>query len=203
MGILEIFRRGGIRRTEALADFLDERSTFLAQHTVDEYSKGRAGPIAADLFAEAAFGAALDRARKAAYPIALTMLAEMAEGVLRPHVQDAQASFFRELEVLVLSVFDRHPVPPGLTPQAWLATRDEVLRSLNELPQQQPPKLPADITKPFAPLFLAIMPIHDMLRSENFPALQNYLRTSLTEMHDEFVRLARPRALIAAIIRRR
>jgi hypothetical protein len=202
MDVLGIFRRGGIRETEALADFLDERATLLAQNTVDEYTKGRAGPIAATIFADAAFGAALERARREAYPIALTMLAQTVEGALRPHATDMPAEFLRALEGVVLSVFDRHPVPACLTPQAWLATRDDVLRWLDDLPRRRP-KLPADITEPFAPLLLAIMPIHDMLRGENFPALQNYLRAALSGIHDEFVHQARPRALIAALLPRR
>ena len=200
--VLGFFRRSGIRATEALADFLDEHATLLAQNCVDEYTKGRAGPVAATLFADAAFGAALERARREAYPIALTMLAQTVEGVLRPHAGDKPADVLRALEGVVLSVFDRHPVPAGLTPQAWLATRDDVLRWLDDLPRRRP-KLPADITEPFAPLLLALMPIHDMLHGENFPALQNYLRDALSGLHDEFVREARPRALIAALLRGR
>jgi hypothetical protein len=201
-GVLGIFRRSGIRTTEALADFLDERATLLAQDSVDEYIKGRAGPIAATIFADVAFGAALERARREAYPIALTMLAQAVEGVLHPHAGDKAADVLRALEGVVLSVFDRHPVPAGLSPQAWLATRDDVLRWLDDLPRRRP-KLAADITEPFAPLLLALMPIHDMLHGENFPALQNYLRDALSGIHDEFFREARPRALIAALLRRR
>lgn len=202
MGVFDIFRRAGIRRTAALADFLDERAAFLAQNSVDEYIRGRAGPIAATLFADPAFGVALARAYREAYPIALTMLAELVWGVLRPHAPETEAKVLRVLENLVLTVFDRHPVPAGSTAQAWLATRDEAMRWLADLPHRAA-KLPANITEPFAPSILAIMPIHDMLRGENFPGLQIYLRAALTELHDEFVRRARPRPLIAAILRRR
>jgi hypothetical protein len=89
-----------------------------------------------------------------------------------------------------------------LTAQAWIAARGDVLRSLADLPLH-PPKPAADIVESYAPSILALMPVHDLLRGEDFAALRNDLRAMLMRLHDQFVRLARPAALVAALLRRR
>jgi hypothetical protein len=202
MDVLGIFRRGGIGTADALADYLDQQALLQAKAAVDEYTRARAGTAGEELFADAAFARALERAQWEAYPLVLTMLAEMVVGVLRPHAQADETEMLRALQGLVLAVFDRHGVPAALTPPAWATLRGEIFRWLGDL-QERPPKQAADIAEPFAPSILAVMPIHDLLRAENFPALRNDLRVSVSRAHEDFARRARGRALVAALLGRR
>jgi hypothetical protein len=154
------------------------------------------------LLADAAFAPALERARWEAYPLFLTMLAELAASALPPQQANVQAALPVALQRLVLAVFDRHAAPAPLSGRAWAALRLDLDRWLADIPLR-PPRPAGDIASSFAPSLLAVMPIHDLLRGENFPALRNELLLALSRAHDAFLRRARPRALAAALLRRR
>jgi hypothetical protein len=202
MEVLGFFRRGGIRDAEALADFLDKQAALLAQNVVEDYTRTRAGTEAEPLFADAAFRAALERSRWEAYPIVLTMLTELAQGILCTQARDAQPELFRALEGIAIAAFDRHSAPAASTPGAWAAARADFLHWLGELTQRQP-KQPASIVESSAPSLLAIMPVHDALHGESYYRLRDYLQTSLNRLHDQLVRQVRPRVLVAAMLGRR
>jgi len=114
-----------------LADFIDEQSCFVAQKGIYEYSRARAGHYAKVLFGEPEFIEAVDRARWRAYPIGLAMVAEVVEGALRPHTGNDHLRQLAGLRELVLSVFDRYPVPTTLTADEWRAARRELERRLD------------------------------------------------------------------------
>jgi hypothetical protein len=123
LGFLGFFRaRAPIRDAQALADFIDEHAAFLMQKGIYEYSRARAGHYAKVLFRESGFQEAVERSRWRAYPLGLAMVAELVEGVLRPHCADRHMQL-DALSALVLAVFDRYPVPPALGAEAWRATR--------------------------------------------------------------------------------
>src|SRR5918996_957266 len=81
------------------------------------------------LFRESGFQEAVERSRWRAYPLGLAMVAELVEGVLRPHAADRNAQL-NALSTLVLAVFDRYPVPPALGEAAWRQARAELARRL-------------------------------------------------------------------------
>src|SRR6478609_6157601 len=115
MGLLDIFRRAApIRDVQTLADFIDRNAAFVSQKGIYEYSRARAGHYAKVLFGEPEFIEAVDRARWRAYPIGLAMVAEVVEGALRPHTGNDHLRQLAGLRELVLSVFDRYPVPTTL-----------------------------------------------------------------------------------------
>ena len=89
------------------------------------------------------------------------------------------------LSALVLSVFDRYPVPPSLGEQAWSEARAELARRL-QLIGLHPPKRAMDIAEPWAETYFNLMPIHEKLRGHDFPTMRNYLRVTLCNIHDEF-----------------
>ena len=92
MGLFDFFRRRPpIRDARALADFIDQQSAFLVQKGIYEYSRARAGHYAKVLFAEPGFQTAVEQSRWRAYPLGLAMVAEVVEGVLRPHAADRHA----------------------------------------------------------------------------------------------------------------
>ena len=130
MGLFDFFRRRPpIRDAQALADFIDRQAAFLVQKGIYEYSRARAGHYAKVLFREPGFQAAVEQSRWRAYPLGLAMVAELVEGVLRPYGADRQRQL-DALSELVLSVFDRYPVPPSLGEQAWSEARVELARRL-------------------------------------------------------------------------
>ena len=107
------------RDLRALADFIDEQAAFVAQKGIYEYSRARAGHYAKVLFAEKEFHDAVERSRWRAFPLGLAMVAELVEGVLRPHAGADGATGSSKPCALVLSVFDRYPIPDALGAAGW------------------------------------------------------------------------------------
>ena len=188
MGLLDLFRRPPpIRDAEALADFIDANAAFLAQKGIYEYSRARAGHYAKVLFREQAFQQAVEGARWRAYPLALSMVAEMVEGALRPHVGDDRRAVHEALTAIVLSVFDRYPVPAPLGEAVWREARHELERQI-DLAGYHAPKLVKDVPEPFAERYFALMPIHEKLRRSEYPTIRNYLRVTLINIHDDLIK---------------
>jgi hypothetical protein len=186
-----------IRAPEALADFIDQHSAFLVQKGIYEYSRARAGHYAKVLFSEQGFRDAVEESRWRAYPLGLAMVAELVEGVLRPYAADRH----RQLEALsnlVLSVFDRYPVPSALGAQAWSEARSELMRRLG-LIGMHAPKRAFEICEPWAETYFNLLPIHEKLRRSEFPTIRNYLRVTLCNIHDEFTRRLDAAAMAAAL----
>jgi hypothetical protein len=184
MGLLDLFRRSPpIRDAAALADFIDRNAAFVAQKGIYEYSRARAGHYAKVLFGEPGFKQAVEGSRWRAYPLGLLMVAEIAEGVLRPAASDPQAQL-EALRSLVLSIFDRYPVPAVLGAQAWAELRADLAQRL-QLIGLHPPKPAMDVPEPFAAMYFELMPIHEKLRGRDAPTMRNYLRVTMCNIHDE------------------
>ncbi|MGH8335857.1 MAG: hypothetical protein ACRETL_03315, partial [Gammaproteobacteria bacterium] len=78
-----LFRRPPpIRDLDALADFIDAQSAFITQKGIYEYSRARAGHYAKVLFAEKGFALSVELSRWQAFPLGLSMVGEMVEGVV-------------------------------------------------------------------------------------------------------------------------
>ena len=189
MALFDIFRRRrrAIRDMRELADFIDENSAFLVQKAIYEYSRARAGHYSKVLFAEPEFHLAVEQSRWRAYPLGLAMVAEVADAVLR---SDSGVDRRRESDALVaivLSVFDRYPVPDSLGERHWRELRTELERRLQHI-GLHPPKRAIDIPEPFAKLYFDLMPIHEKLRGRDFLTTHNYLKVTLCNIHDELTR---------------
>ena len=198
----KLFRpRPPIRDREALADFIDAQSAFIVQKGIYEYSRARAGHYAKVLFAEKGFAQSVEHARWQAYPLGLVDGRRNGRGgaglSTRRNVAPADA---RPADTVVLSVFDRYPVPPSIGEEAWLEARSDLAHRL-DLVGGHAPKRVMDIPEPLAEAYFAMMPIHEKLRGRDFQTTRNYLRVSLCNIHDELVarmdRAALQRALIA------
>jgi hypothetical protein len=180
----QFFRRPApIRDSGALADFIDRNAAFVTQKGIYEYSRARAGHYAKVLFREQAFLDAVEQSRWRAYPLGLALVAELVEGVLRPHGAD-HGRRLDALNALVLSVFDRYPVPAPFDARTWSDLRGELARRL-PLIGLHPPKRAMDIPEPFAEAYFNLMPIHEKLRASEFPTIRNYLRVTMCNIHDE------------------
>ncbi|MGH6771461.1 MAG: hypothetical protein ACRECO_20870 [Xanthobacteraceae bacterium] len=188
MGFWDMFRRApAIWDIPALDDFIDRNAAFLIQKGMYEYSRARAGHYAKVLMREPEFLAAIETSRWKGFPLGLAMVGEMVEGKLRPAMggeQRQQRAGLDALMAMVMTIFDRYPVPPVLEPAAWEDARTDLSRRLDQI-GLHPPKLVKDIPVPFAEAYFGLMPIHEKLRAADFPAIRNYLRVSLINIHDE------------------
>jgi hypothetical protein len=136
------------------------------------------------LFKEPEFIEAVDRARWRAYPLGLAMVAELVDGVLRPQASGDHLRQLGSLRALTLSVFDRYPVPTTLGADSWRAERGELARRLEHIGLHAP-KFAKDVPEPFAQDYFDVMPIHKKLKKSDAPAIRNYLRVTMCNIHDE------------------
>jgi hypothetical protein len=187
MGFFDIFRRApAIREASALADFIDDNAAFLIQKGMYEYSRARAGHYAKVLLNEPEFLAAIEKARWQGYPLGLVMVGEMVEKVVNPLTGEDRRPGIEALADLVLSVFDRYPVPAPIGAPAWAHERIELTRRLEQI-GLHPPKPVKDIPTPFTQTYFDLMPIHEKLRAPDYLAISNYLRVSLINIHDTLI----------------
>jgi hypothetical protein len=185
MAIFGMFRRQPpVRDAAELADFIDQNAAFVVQRGIYEYCRARAGHYAKVLLVEPVFLAAAEESRWRAYPLGLAMVAELAEGILRKEFRDNRRPALDRLIVLVLAVFDRYPVPPQIGATGWRALRQELAHRL-DLIGTHAPKWAKDVAEPYVQPYFDGMPIHEKLRAADYPAIRNYLRVSLINIHDE------------------
>jgi hypothetical protein len=185
MGFFDIFRRPPpIRDAQALADFIDQRAAFVAQKFIYEYSRARAGHYSKVLFREPEFQAAAEQSRWRAFPLGLALVGELAEGVLRPAADGDRQDHVEAMRALVLSVFDRYPVPAALGATTWSELRAELDHRM-QMVGLHAPKRAFDIPEQFAKDYFDTMPIHEKLRGADFPTLRNYLRVTMVNIHAE------------------
>lgn len=177
-------RQPPIDDAKTLADFIDAQAAFLVQKGIYEYSRARAGHYAKVLFKEESFIDAVDRSRWSAYPLGLAMVGELVEGVLRPHAGEDGSGQLKALHTLVLSVFDRYPIPATLDASAWSKARSELSRRLQQV-GLHPPKRAFEIADPFVAAYFDLLPINAALRKSEFPTICGYLRVTLCNVHSE------------------
>jgi hypothetical protein len=195
MGLFDIFRRKPpVRTADELADFIDGNSAFLAQKALYEYSRARSGHYSKVLFAEPGFQKAVEHSRWRAYPLGLAMVAEVVDGVLRSHPEAERQRDSEALVAIVLSVFDRYPVPDTLGEETWLELRADLERRLRSI-GLHPPKRAMDIPASYAQIYFELMPIHEKLRGRDFPTTHNYLMVSLCNIHNELTKRIEGRPL--------
>jgi hypothetical protein len=197
----KLFRpRPPIRTRQELADFIDAQSAFIVQKGIFEYSRARAGHYAKVLFAEEGFAKSVEHSRWQAFPLGLSMVGEMVDGVLRPHADMQRRAVLDQLILVVLSVFDRYPVPPSIGEVTWLEARRELEHRL-DLVGGYAPKRVMDIPEPLAEIYFSMMPIHEKLRGRDFQTTRNYLCVSLCNIHDELVDRIDAAAVTSALLK--
>jgi hypothetical protein len=195
-----IFRRAPpVGDAKALADFIDQQAAFVAQKGIFEYSRARAGHYAKLLFREQTFADAVDRSRWGAYPIGLAMVGELVEGVLRPFAGDNRGQQLDALRALVLSVFDRYPVPANLGQPSWSDARAELARRM-QLVGLHPPKRAIEIPDPFVQAYFDLMPINERLRRSELSTIHSYLKITLCNVHEELTKHMNAPAVVASLL---
>ena len=191
-------RRPPLRTLGDLAEFIDAQAAFLAQKGIYEYSRARAGHYSKVLFAEIGFQHAVEQSRWRAFPLALAIVAEITEGILRAKADDDRRAVLDALTSLVLSIFDRYPFPAQLAKAEWLEARRELAHRL-DLVGIHAVKLAKDVPELFAESYFGLMPIHERLRGHDYQTIRNYLRVTACNIHEELEKRADVAALVAAL----
>lgn len=208
MGLLSEFLPGLLRRpppidsSAALADFMDRHAAFLAQKSIVEFCRVRAGIYWQKLFTEAEFQAALGQSRWTAYPACFAMMAEMVEGALRPHAGPQIAPLRSGLEALAQDVFARYPVPDGADGDFWQQAGQLVAERL-QIAQSRPPRPVSKLPNPLARRVFEAVPIHPSIITNDYDYIFNFLRMNLLRAHEDFENQADMPALVEAITGRR
>lgn len=195
MNLLGFLRRPPpVETPAALAEFIDGNAAFLVQKGLYEYARARAGHYAKVLFSEQGFRDAVEKSRWRAYPLGLAMVAELVEGLLRPAAADRQAQY-EAISALTLSAFDKFPVPAALGAPTWSALRLDLENNLQRI-NMHAPKRAMDIPEPFLEKYFDLMPIHEKLRSADYPTTCNYLRVTMCNIHAELEKRVNTQALV-------
>jgi hypothetical protein len=195
-----IFRRPpAVDDAATLADFIDQQAAFLIQKGIYEYARARAGHYAKVLFREQPFVDAVERSRWCGYPIGLAMVGELVEGVLRPPAGDAAGRQLDALCALVLSVFDRYPVPAALGQSQWSDARAELARRMQRV-GLHPPKRAFEIADPYLKAYFDLMPINEWLRRTELGTIHGYLKATLCNVHAELTKRMDAQAVVAALL---
>ncbi len=194
------FRTPPIATIDSLEAFLDSRAAFMAQKCVVEYCRARSGVLSMKLFKEPAFREALHHSRWTTYALVYCDIAEMVEGVLRPHAGGKLARLAQRLAHLAERTFASHGLPEGAPGDFWSDAVARLERRL-ALAQLHAPRPVRDIPKTEIEAILASLPIHPSLRGEDFEMLQNNLRINLVRIYEDFLARADRTTLGAELAR--
>ena len=197
LSFFRLFRRDPpVASRAALGDFIDTQGAFLSQKGMFEYSRARAGPYGNILFSERTFLDELEKSRWLGYPLALAMVAEAVEGVLRAAAGERLEATRQAVVAVTLAAFDRYPTP--IPAEDWTKLRVALAQDLAFV-GMHPVKRVMDVPQRFLDRYVAAMPIHDKLRAKDDATIHNYLKTNLCNIHADFVRRVDMEALIASL----
>ena len=180
------FRTEPIDTIEALEAFMDSRAAFMAQKCVFEYCRARSGVLSMKLFKEQAFLDAMHHSRWTTYALVYCDVAEMIEGVLRPHARGSLKLLAKGLARMGERTFASHGLPEGAPEDFWSGAVERLEKRL-ALAQLHAPRPVRDIPKTEIEAILASLPIHPSLRGQDFELLQNHLRINLVRIYEDFL----------------
>jgi len=186
MWLSGLFRWSRSAAPEALEAFLARQAAYVAQKTVYDYCRVKAGRNERHTFADPDFQAALQHCRWQTYAGAIQDVAAMAEAWLRPHASGRETALAETLAELVHRASRTEAVPEAER-AALDASLDALPRHLAML-QDAPPR-PADRLPLLAeaPL-LATLPIHPDQRRGETPAIRGALRFQIVTSQQEMER---------------
>lgn len=200
--IKHLFSPEPIATRDGLKQFLASRSAFLVQKSIMEYTQARSNMMFSTLLSEPAFLAAYEQARWGSYPAAFSMIAEMAEGMIRPHAAGSALDLHTALVDLGRGVFAAYPLPAGRGPQFWTDAVAALDRDLGTA-GLGPPKQVHEIAFARSREIFDLLPVHERLRRHDFTMFRNTLRFHLTGIGTEFAERGNMSALAKALAHQR
>ncbi len=188
-----------IETASALADFVDQRASFLAQKCVVEFCRVRAGVFWQKLFDEEDFRATLSRSCWESFGPSVAMILEMVDGNLREEAGLRQRLLPGALADLGADVIARYEQPPaveadyGVRQSAIVAAHMESLKG-------EPLKLVRDMAKPMSGMVFKLLPIHKDIVKYDKDYIRNNLRMNLVRAHEDFVKIANTQLLVVDLL---
>jgi hypothetical protein len=182
-------RKPKIATPESLAAYMAARSAFVAQKCTVDYCQARSGLLWPQLEKEQVFRDALDRARWEAYPIVLSDVGIMIEGLMRPALKPAAllpfASWLTQTYADCLNRYGppRHREPGG----TW---DGDVERFRHRLGQSQmaPPRPVHEVGGESGRALHRLMPIHPSLTKLDAPMIANNVKLRLARVYEDLER---------------
>jgi hypothetical protein len=194
-------RRRATGDPATFAEFLARHGAFVAQKTVLDYCRVKAGRQERQLFADPGFQAALRHCRWETFHWTMLDLVAMAEAWLRPHVPRGREA---ALAAALLALHARALALAGPPPEEERAGAEAARRALpgHLAALQLAPPQPASRLRLLAeaPL-LATLPVHPDQRRGETPAIKGALRFHLVSTQQEMERRFTPAALAEALLR--
>lgn len=186
MALLDLFRRRREASPAALEGFLHAQAAYVAQKTVLDYCRVKAGRSEKQLFSDPDFQAALTHCRWQVFFAALADVTALIEAHLRPHAQGAEEALRVALIALHQAALDVEPPPPEEAGTAADA-REALPHHLARL--QQEPAHPAHRLPLLAESVLfATLPIHSDQRHGESLAIKGALRFQVVSTQQEMER---------------
>jgi hypothetical protein len=166
--------------------FLGRQAVYIAQKTVTDYCRVKAGAAESELFANADFRAAMRHCRWQVFFAAVSDVAAVAESWLRPHAGARAERVADAIASLAQAALESEP-PPEEERSAALAAREAIPRRLASL-LAAPPR-PANLLPlaAEAPLF-ATLPVHPEQRVGEDAAIRGALRFHIVATQEEMER---------------
>lgn len=197
-GLAAARRRPRIRTLDSLAEFMASQSAFVAQKCTIDYCQARSGLMWPQLEKEAAFREALDRARWEAYPVVLSDVAIMIEGLVRPALNPAALPPFASwLVQAYASCLGRYGPPryrgPGAT---WEEDIERFRRRLGQA-QLAAPRPVHEVGGESGRALHRLMPMHPSLTRLDAPMIANNVRLRLARVYEDLERHGDPAAIAA------
>lgn len=190
-----LFRRPLSGTPGDLRTFLDRQAAFVAQKTVLDYCRVKAGLREREIFANPDFQVALNHCRWQTWAGAVQDVTALAEAWLRPHLPGREAALADALAALAGDVIEAVSAPAEAreTLDAARAALPHHLTTLQAAPPLGADRLPLLAEAPL----LATLPIHPDQRLGETPAIRGALRFHIVTTQQEMERAFDAAALAA------
>ncbi len=186
MALLDLFRRRRSVAPSDLARFLQSQSAYVAQKTVLDYCRVKAGRSEKQLFSNPDFLSALAHCRWQVFFAALSDVTALIEAHLRPCAPGQEALLAQRLAALHHAALAHQPPPAEEAPSAADA-RDALVHHLAVL-QLEPPHPAQRLPLLAEAVLFATIPIHaDQRRGETI-AIKGALRFQMVTTQQELER---------------
>jgi hypothetical protein len=186
-----------VRAGHELADFLAAQTAYVAQRSVIEYCRARAGLNWDKLYREPAFLESLEVCRWEAYALVLAEVAELALIRLRRDGAAAPEGYLAGLLAAARAALLRHPVPDHRT--SWTDAAEAVEHHLARA-LLAPPRPVHLLGLQSADAIFDLLPIHPHLRREDREMFQNTVRFAICGVFDATARRFDVAALEASLL---
>lgn len=192
-------RPAPIASRDALATFLQQRASLIAQKCAIDYCKGKTGLASYALFTEKPFLEALDVCRWESFVAVLGDLVIVAEGHLRPHARvERHARLLEALRRLYVDVLGALPLPPHRG-QGW---DDEVAAFGARLKSSAAgaPRPVLEIADHSARRMFDTLPIHSNMRELDEEVVYGAVRFRMIAVSQEMQRRTDATRLVGSLL---